>query len=105
MFMFLTILLASFAVMAVCGIMVAGLSPREEQAPVLQSERSLVADETTHFFASDAETVAPHPQIPLDVLLSHIERHVRLEQAAAQSFLSVPSADSLHSRTESPLVN
>jgi len=105
MFMFLTILLASFAVMAVCGIMVAGLSPREEKAPVLQAEATLRADEPTHFFASEGETVAPRPQIPLDVLLSHIERHVRLEQAAAQSFLSVPTADSLHSRTESPLVN
>jgi hypothetical protein len=91
--------------MAVCGIMVAGLSPREEQAPVLQPERTLVAGEPAHFFASEGETVTSRPQIPLDVLLSHIERHVRLEQAAAQSFLSVPSADSLHSRTESPLVN
>lgn len=105
MFMFLTILLASFAVMAVCGIMVAGLAPREEKASVLQPERTLAADEATHFFASEAEAVTARPQIPLEVLLSHIERHVRLEQAAAQSFLSVPSADSLHSRTESPLVN
>jgi hypothetical protein len=85
--------------------MVAGLSPREDKAPVLQAERTLGADETTQFFASEVESVTPRPQIPLEVLLSHIERHVRLEQAAAQSFLSVPSADSLHSRTESPLVN
>jgi len=105
MFMFLTIMLASFAVMAVCGIMVAGLAPHEEKAPVLQPERTLVADDTTHFFASEGETVTPRQQIPLDVLLSHIERHVRLEQSAAQSFISVPSAESLHSRTESPLVN
>ena len=105
MLMFLTILLASFAVMAVCGIMVAGLAPHDEKAPVLQAEKPLLVDEATNFFASGAETATPRPQIPLEVLLSHIERHVRLEQAAAQSFLSVPSADSLHSRTESPLVN
>jgi hypothetical protein len=43
--------------------------------------------------------------VPLDLLLMQIERHVRLEQAAAESFHSMPTGQSLHSRTASPLVN
>ncbi len=43
-------------------------------------------------------------QVPVEVLLMQIENHVRLEHAAAQSFLSAPSPDLLHSRTISPLV-
>lgn len=43
--------------------------------------------------------------VPIEVLLLQIERHVRLEQAAAESFLDLPTAASLHSRTTSPLVH
>jgi hypothetical protein len=39
------------------------------------------------------------------MLLSQIERHVRLEQAAAEAYLDLPTRDSLHSRTESPLLH
>jgi hypothetical protein len=39
------------------------------------------------------------------VLLLQIDRHVRLEQAAAESFLDAPTTASLHSRTTSPLVH
>jgi hypothetical protein len=49
-------------------------------------------------------TPLPEP-VPLDLLLLQIERHVRLEQAAAESFHSMPNGQSLHSRTTSPLVN
>ena len=70
------------------------------------------------FFARDEATgVAPEapaptvgtplpPQpVPLELLLLQIERHVRLEQAAAESFHQAPTGQSLHSRTASPLVN
>jgi hypothetical protein len=43
--------------------------------------------------------------VPIEVLLLQIERHVRLEQAAAESFLDLPTSASLHSRTTSPLVH
>ena len=45
------------------------------------------------------------PQIPIEVLLREIETHVRLEQAAAESFLAFPSHAQLHSKTTSPFVN
>ncbi len=44
-------------------------------------------------------------QIPVEALLLEIERHVRLEQAAAESFLQAPTVESLNSRTMSRLVH
>lgn len=48
---------------------------------------------------------ASAPRVPIEVLLLQIERHVRLEQAAAESFLDSPTTKSLHTRTTSPLVH
>jgi len=47
----------------------------------------------------------PSRQMPMEVLLLQIENHVRLEQAAAESFLKFPTHDQLHSKTPSPFVN
>jgi hypothetical protein len=44
-------------------------------------------------------------QVPIEVLLLQIERHVRLEEAAAESFVNLPTREVLHSRTASPLVH
>ena len=103
MFMFLTILLVSFAVLTVTAIMAVGLAPRDEKAPVLQPE-SAVSVEPPKFFVVEAPAPATRQPIPLEILLAQIDRHVRLEQAAARTFLDIPTAGSLHSRTESPLV-
>jgi hypothetical protein len=74
----------------------AEVEPRAEQSlPVVPS----------HFFVAHVPQVAAIPRVPLEVLLSQIERHVRLEYAAAESFIDFPSAESLHSRTMSPLVH
>lgn len=43
--------------------------------------------------------------VPVEVLLLQLERHVRLEQAAAESFHLCPTAASLHMPTASPLVH
>ncbi len=43
--------------------------------------------------------------MPVEALLLRIEQHIRLEQAAAESFLNRPTDESLHSRTTSRLVN
>jgi hypothetical protein len=45
------------------------------------------------------------PRVPIEALLLQIERHIRLEQAAAESFLDYPTVESLHTRTMSPLVH
>ncbi len=73
--------------------------PETVQAPAVT-----VALGTPKFFAAGA-AVPPGTPVPLDVLLLQIERHVRLEQAAAESFINQPSLESLHSRTVSPLAH
>jgi hypothetical protein len=39
------------------------------------------------------------------LLLLQIESHVRMEQAAVESFLAMPSVETLHTKTLSPLVH
>ena len=55
------------------------------------------------FFSENAP--AALPRVPIEALLLEIERHVRLEQAAAESFLHSPTVESLNSRTMSRLVH
>lgn len=54
------------------------------------------------FFSDEAAAIS---RVPVEVLLLEIERHVRLEQAAAESFLQSPTVESLNSRTMSRLVH
>jgi hypothetical protein len=49
--------------------------------------------------------IPPQPRVPIEVLLRQIEDHVRLEQAAAESFLELPTEALLYTKTTSPLVN
>lgn len=75
----------------------------QPQLPVVKA-----APSPARFF-SDTETAAPaiplQPQVPIEVLLHQIENHVRLEQAAAESFVAFPTQALLHSKTTSPFVN
>jgi hypothetical protein len=49
----------------------------------------------------------PPPALELgdtaDAFVSRLRTHLRLEQEAARAFLDLPSADSLHASTDSPL--
>ena len=63
-----------------------------------------------HFFSDRAAAppvvpAAPPWPVPIEVLLLQIENHVRMEQAAAESFLAFPTQALLHSKTTSPFVN
>ncbi len=44
-------------------------------------------------------------RVPIEALLLQIENHVRLEHAAAESFVEMPNTALLHTKTMSPLVN
>lgn len=57
------------------------------------------------FFVDDVAVAAGNRQVPIEVLLLQIERHVRLEQAAAEAFHAFPNSESLHSPTTSPLIH
>lgn len=108
MVMFLTLCCISF-LCTVLSVIALGAAANDKKSPtaepeVREAKPLTVAIGTPHFFAAGAG-VAPDRPVPLDVLLHQIERHVRLEQAAAESFTNQPSSRSLHSRTTSPLAS
>jgi hypothetical protein len=74
--------------------------------PAVQEEAVRPAVPKTRFFV-DRPTlpIAARNPVPIEALLLQIENHVRLEQAAAESFLASPNSSLLHSRTASPFVN
>lgn len=69
-----------------------------DEAPAVVAKPVVAAPQ---FFADRATG----PQIPIEALLLQIEHHVRLEQAAAESFTFAPTIETLHSRTASTLVH
>lgn len=111
--MFLMAAVMSLLAVGVSAVLFAAAT-RDERAeaspPAMQAAR-----EPQRFFASTpaatprAEGPAkegPEPElVPVEALLLKIEQHIRLEQAAAESFLNRPTDESLHSRTTSRLVN
>ena len=97
------------ACLSIFGLAVAclafGAATREERA-IPHKPEGVRAAAPAHFFVDQAiMAAATQPRIPIEALLLQIESHVRLEQAAAASFLEEPTPALLHSRTISPLVN
>jgi hypothetical protein len=109
--MFLMAAVMSVMGVAVCAMLFAAAT-RGEGAPV-QPPAEPVERAPQRFFAAAPGTraqaqQAPRPPaevVPIEALLLQIEQHVRLEQAAAESFISLPSPEVLNCRTESPLVH
>ncbi|MFZ1053114.1 MAG: hypothetical protein WBP65_21650 [Candidatus Sulfotelmatobacter sp.] len=74
----------------------------------VQPEIPLVKAAAPARFFSDRVAIpatVPPLQLPIEVLLLQIENHVRMEQAAAESFIAFPTQALLHSKTTSPFVN
>ena len=72
----------------------------ERQQPMMNAQPGAAQGAQTRFF------VDPTPgRVPIEALLLEIENHVRLEQAAAESFVEYPTSAMLHSKTVSPFVN
>jgi len=105
--MFLMAAIMSLLAVAVCAVLFAAATRDEREAPRAAVQ---AAREPQRFFASAPQTpraeAATEPElVPVEALLLRIEQHIRLEQAAAESFLNRPTDESLHSRTTSRLVN
>jgi hypothetical protein len=99
--------LAVFGVAFVAFAFGAAMRSESWNSPA-QPELPLVKAVAPARFFSDRAPVPPAVpplQVPIEVLLLQIENHVRLEQAAAESFLAFPSQALLHSKTTSPFVN
>ena len=105
--MLLTVLCMSMLGVAVAALAFGAATRPESSASPDQPEiRPVKAVAAGRFFADQAAPPAgPRPHVPTEVLLAQIENHVRLEQAAAQSFLEAPSQAQLHSKTTSAFVN
>ena len=86
---------------AVCVLTFAAAMGRNEDE---ESERaSQPGTKEEQFFLGEVHPPAPQPGEPANALLLRLRAHVRSEQAAAEAFLDLPNAESLHAPTESPL--
>jgi hypothetical protein len=108
--MFLMAVVMSVLGTAVCAALFAAATREERVEAPRPAEQPALAPQ--RFFAS-AAAAAPAGEpvregqelVPVEALLLQIEQHIRLEQAAAESFLHTPTGQSLQSRTTSRLVN
>jgi hypothetical protein len=106
--MFLMALCLSMFGLAVTAIAFgAATRPEKSSSSVQPESRPAKPAAAGRFFADSISPLPARPgaATPKEVLLAKIEHHVRLEQAAAQSFLESPSHAQLHSKTTSQLVN
>lgn len=113
MVMFLMVLCMSVFGLAISalafGAATRGL-PVAPEVPLAAAVDERLATVPERFFVRDTAPQPvparrPVPTVPIEVFLAQIERHIRLEQAAAESFLISPSPESLHGRTVSPLAH
>jgi hypothetical protein len=103
--MFLMVAAMSLLGVAVCGVLFAAAT-RDVRGPLeARSADQLAAAPAKFFVDIDVDPASVRTQIPVEALLLQIERHVRLEQAAAESFHFTPTPESLHMTTTSPLLH
>jgi hypothetical protein len=105
--MFLMAFALSLLGVGVSAALFAAATRGVDEAPQARPSRA-PALPAPQFFAAAATDAAPIPRlprVPIEALLLQLERHVQLEQAAAESFLMRPTREALHSRTSSPLVH
>ncbi len=96
--------LSLFALAVTCLAFSAATRSVREAEPAPEPKR-VRKEVPARFFAPGIATIrVDRPQVPIEALLLQIESHVRLEHAAAESFLEDPTASLLHSRTMSPLI-
>ena len=105
--MFLSVLGLSLVGVLVRAVLFAAAMPRpqaNESATAAETARVIRAG---RFFADDRRRDIPPAisPVPIEVLLLQLERHVRLEQAAAESFHWCPTREALHMNTSFPLVH
>lgn len=107
--MFLTTLVLSFLGVAVSFVALSAAvrdnwtrEEREQKGHRTPVVLTTIPDDS--FFA-DNRVHAGRSVVPIEALRLQIEHHVRLEQAAAEAFLQMPTHESLHVQTVSPLVH
>lgn len=101
--MFLMVLTLSLVGVLVSGVLFAAATrePRASGAPAFSAVAA--RDEERFFMLRPTVPAEPPVRVAADALVLQIERHVRLERAAAEAFLQFPTVESLHMRTLAPL--
>ncbi len=106
MYMLLMGLCFTFFGLAVTAVAFAASTRPNSSPSAVQPELPAPKVSPARFFSDQAASPIPvPPQVPIEVLLQQIENHIRLEQAAAESFVAYPTQALLHSKTSSPFVN
>ena len=100
--MFLTVAVISLVGVAVSAVLFKAAMPKAPSPSPLNDESLLALP--PRFFVED-RVLQPRPNLPIEVLRLQIERHVRLEQAAAEAFRDYPTPETLRTLTTSPLVH
>lgn len=106
MAMVLTLIGLSLVLTVVTAVLLSSVLQTAETAeqPQLDSIRVVGPQQ---FFEDSVRRSVPtvRSAVPLEMLLLQIDQHVRLEQAAAESFHRYPTVESLHRHTTSPLMH
>lgn len=98
------VMLSIFGIAVTCLAFSAAGRTSGEPEPATEPKKA-TAEAPARFFAPSIPVMpVSRPQVPIEALLLQIESHVRLEHAAAESFIEMPTASLLHSRTISPLI-
>lgn len=98
MMMFLMILLCSLPVLVLCCLVVAGPGRGDSTTPETLPDHLEELPSPRFFAPGPGIPAGAGSRFPVEMLLSQIERHVRLEQAAAENFLDEPTPEALRSR-------
>lgn len=97
--MFLTVFVLSLLAVLVSAVLFLAAAPKTPPDALRPDERLLKLP--SEFFVDDRTAHSP-AVVPVEVLMLQIERHVRLEQAAAEAFRDAPTAEALRMPTTSP---
>ena len=105
--MFLSVLALSLVGVLVSAVLFAAAMPRPQEPDATRAAETARVIQAGRFFVDDRRREVPPAisPVPIEVLLLQLERHVRLEQAAAESFHWSPTPEALHMHTVSPLVH
>lgn len=100
----MTILLA-VVIISIAEVVILGLAFRtferaEEKRASAELDRAAQAERPRQRFFGDGIALGSSDGTALEALLARLERHVRLEQQAAQWFLDNPTAETLHHRAQ-----
>ena len=97
--------LSLFGMAVVCLAFGAATRSEVSESVPQQQPQTAAKPAPARFFAAQPSAPIPlAPRVPIEALLLQIENHVRLEHAAAESFVEYPTAALLHSRTISTLI-